>query len=101
MDNRHFMYVLRPLAFKNPDEMTETHQRIARSHFEYLERLVAEDTVIMAGRTEGAEMGIVVFQAPSEERALGIMQSDPAVRHGLMSATLYPYRLSLLRGAPA
>jgi uncharacterized protein YciI len=101
MDKRHFMYVLHPLAFDTLDEMTETHQRIARTHFEYLKRLSAEDAVVVAGRTEKAEIGIVVLETDSESSARSIMENDPAVKHGLMKATLYPYRLALLRGLEA
>ena len=98
MDKRHFMYVLEPLGFDKPEEMTGAQQRIAGAHFDYLKRLTAGDEVVLAGRTEGAEMGIVVLEAQDENRAREVMDNDPAVRHGLMRATLYPYRLALLRG---
>jgi uncharacterized protein YciI len=99
MATRHFMYVLEPLGFTAPEEMTDTQQRIAQSHFDYLKRLTP-DVVVLAGRTEGAEMGMVVLEAPSEDRAREVMERDPAVKHGLMRATLYPYRLALMRGMP-
>jgi uncharacterized protein YciI len=98
MDKRHFMYVLEPLGFTAPEEMTDAQRRIAAAHFDYLKRLSASDVVVLAGRTEGAEMGIAVLETDDEEAARGIMENDPAVKHGLMRATLYPYRLALLRG---
>lgn len=98
MDKRHFMYVLEPLGFAAPDEMTASQQRIAASHFEYLKGLARDRVVLQAGRTEGAEMGIVVMETDGEDTARAIMEADPAVKHGLMRATLYPYRLALLRG---
>jgi uncharacterized protein YciI len=98
MGKRHFMYVLNPLAFDTIEEMTETHQRIARTHFEYLKRLNADETIVMAGRTEHGELGVVVIEVESEDAAREIMENDPSIKHGLMSATLYPYRLALLRG---
>jgi uncharacterized protein YciI len=99
MDKRHFMYVLEPLGFSAPEEMTGAQERIAGAHFDYLKRLAADNVVVVAGRTEGAEMGIVVLEADDEDAARNTMASDPAVKHGLMRATLYPYRLALLRGA--
>lgn len=98
MDKRHFMYVLHPLTFDKIEDMTETDQRIARTHWEYIQRLADDDVVLLAGRTEHAEMGIVVVETETEDQAKGIMEDDPAVKHGLMRATLYPYRLAIMRG---
>ena len=67
-------------------------------HFHYLERLVAEGTVFLAGRTLIADeraFGIVILQAPSEAEALELMQNDPAVSGGVMAAELFAYRIAL------
>jgi uncharacterized protein YciI len=42
-------------------------------------------------------MGLTVFHAESEDTARQIMDSDPAVQKGLMTATLYPFKV-ILRG---
>ncbi len=52
----------------------------------------------MAGRTLNADertFGIVIFQAPSEAAARDIMQSDPALKLGVMQAELFPYHIAL------
>jgi uncharacterized protein YciI len=95
------MYVLRPEAFTTPEDMTEEQQAVAAAHFEYVRGLHAAGALLIAGRTEGAEMGIVVFEAEDEAVAQSIVDADPAVRERLMSATLYPYRLALFRGLTA
>jgi uncharacterized protein YciI len=41
--------------------------------------------------------GIVVFQASSEEEAQEYMKNDPAVKKGIMTAELHPFRISLLQ----
>jgi uncharacterized protein YciI len=77
---------------------TEGEAEIIARHFAYLERLVAERVVLMAGRTLAADenvFGIVIFVAASETEALQIMNDDPAVRHEPMRAQLYPYRVAL------
>lgn len=95
---QHFMYVLEPVSFEKPEDMTPEQTAVADEHFDYVKELHAGGIVLMAGRTEGAEMGIVVFEAGDEASARSIMTSDPAVAKGLMRATLYPYRVALFRG---
>jgi uncharacterized protein YciI len=41
---------------------------------------------------ERSSFGLVVFDADSEEEAREIMENDPAVANGLMTATLYPFK---------
>jgi hypothetical protein len=41
--------------------------------------------------------GIAIFEAENEEVARTIMENDPAVAGGVMRATLYPYRVALMR----
>jgi len=41
-------------------------------------------------------MGVVLFRTATDDEALEFMQSDPAVRHGLMTAELHPFRVSLI-----
>ena len=53
--------------------------------------------VELAGRTQNADetaFGLVVFRAESETAARQIMLEDPAVKHGVMTASLYPYRVA-------
>ncbi len=80
------------------DGGTEEESRIVGEHFAYLKELTAEGTVIMAGRTlntDESSFGIVVLQAPSDDAAQVIVDSDPAVRQGVMEATLFPFRIAL------
>jgi uncharacterized protein len=67
-------------------------------HFEYLQKLVVEGVVFMAGRTQNIgerTFGIVVFEAATEAVAMALMQNDPAVKPGVMKAALFPYRIAL------
>jgi uncharacterized protein len=71
---------------------------IINQHFEYLQKLVAQGVVFMAGRTLNSDertFGIVIFEAATEAAAVVLMQNDPAVKLGLMKAELFPYRLAL------
>jgi len=53
---------------------------------------------MIVGRTQDNSprtFGIAIFQAESEEQARAIMNSDPAVRKGVMRAELFPFSIAL------
>ena len=96
---QEFLYRIKPVRLGMLTEgPTEREAEIVREHFSYLERLVAEGIVLMAGRTLNTDertFGIVVFLAESEARAQELVSSDPAVKQGLMQAELFPYHVAL------
>jgi uncharacterized protein YciI len=78
---------------------TAQEQAVVGEHFAYLQDLFARGVVIFVGRTlttDESTMGLAVFRAESEEAARKIMNGDPAVGKGLMTATLYPFKVVLL-----
>lgn len=80
------------------DGPTEREAQIVGEHFAYLSKLTGEGTVLMAGRTLNADehtFGIVILIAATTEEARAIMNNDPAVKHGVMRAELFPYRVAL------
>lgn len=95
----HFLYRIQPTRLAMlADGPTEEEARIVGNHFAYLQRLVAEGIVLMAGRTlttDEQSFGIVVFVAVSPEAAAEVVQGDPAVQAGVMRAELFPYRVAL------
>jgi uncharacterized protein YciI len=77
---------------------TESEQAIVAEHFAYLQDLNGKGAVILVGRTlntDESTMGLAIFRAESEESARQIMNADPAVKKNLMTATLYPFKVSL------
>jgi uncharacterized protein len=93
-----FMYIIRPHKENFAETMTEEDARIMGIHFEYLKDIHAKGTLILAGPVLTGEMGIAIIEADSEEEARKIMENDPAVLNGIVTPSLYPYRVSLLRG---
>jgi uncharacterized protein YciI len=97
--SQQFLYLLRPTRVAMLAEgPTAREAEVVAQHFAYLQRLVAEGVAFMAGRTLLADertFGIVVFTADSEPQAREIVSSDPAVREGVMTAELFPYRVAL------
>ncbi len=77
---------------------TAAEQAVVAEHFAYLQDLNAQGAIILVGRTLTTDenaMGLAIFRADSEDAARQVMNSDPAVTKGLMSATLYPFKVVL------
>jgi uncharacterized protein len=77
---------------------TESEQAIVAEHFAYLQNLTAQGVMIFVGRTLNADenaMGLAVFRAESEDAARRVMNDDPVVKKGVMTATLYPFKVVL------
>lgn len=97
MPKQTFIYQVKPTRPDSADTPTEDEIRVISDHFDYLKNLLDRDQLILAGRTDGAEFGIVIFEAEDETAAKIIMQNDPAILNRMMSGELYPYRLALWR----
>jgi uncharacterized protein YciI len=94
-----FIYMLKLVPrLVNNDAWTETDHKIVEKHFLKLQELKEEGKLILAGRTtqDGKDtFGIVIIKA-TELEAQEMMANDPAVKEGIMIATLYPYRVALI-----
>ena len=95
-----WIYLLRPTRAAMVDEPTEAEEVTLSAHFERLERLTAEGTVILAGPSpsETDTFGLVVLDVEDEEVARSLMESDPAITGGVMTGELRPMRMTFLRG---
>jgi uncharacterized protein YciI len=79
--------------------MTEREQEVWGVHFERLQCLLAEGTLILAGPTLGrVNTGIAVVEAEDEEAARRLMDEDPAIASGIATGELRPFSVALLRG---
>ena len=97
-----WIYFLHAPRERFADTASEDEQRIMAAHFERLQRLFADGTIVLVGPTLGqVNTGIAVFEAPDEEAAQRVVDEDPAVASGLMRGELQPFRVSLLRGRDA
>ena len=99
MDTQHHLYTIRPTRQAMlAAGATEAESAILSRHFTYLQELTEAGTLFMAGRTltTGPEsMGIVIINSRDEPTARAIMEDDPAVAEGVMTAVLFPFRISL------
>jgi len=91
---RHYLYRIQPTRPAMLSEgLTAAESATMAAHFAYLERLRDAGRLILAGRTlntDATAMGIAILGAGSDAEARAIMAADPAVRDGVMRATLFP-----------
>lgn len=69
-------------------------------HFSYLSDLTDKSVMILVGRPQNNDestIGIAIFEAVDESAARSLMQNDPAVAEGVMTAELFPYQVALMR----
>jgi len=92
-----FVYVLKLANSKSPERMSLEDEAIVDEHFEYLKRALTEGKLTLAGRCLNGEFGIVIFHAESENQAEEFMKNDPAIKKGVMTAELYPFRVALVK----
>jgi uncharacterized protein YciI len=95
-----FIYVLKPARLGMLTEATPEERDTVSRHFAYFKDLTEKGTMILMGRTQNTDestFGIAIFEAEDEAAARRIMEHDPAVLGGVMTATLYPYKIALMR----
>ena len=96
-----WLYYLKPTRLEMLTEgSTPDESEIVDRHFSYLKDLTEKGVMILMGRTQNNDestFGIAIFEAEDEAMARTIMENDPAVKNGVMTATLYPYKVALMR----
>lgn len=102
--DRQFLYKVHT---SRPDLLTTgptaEEAAIVQEHFDYLKGLTTKGVVILVGRaltTDENTFGLAIFRAESEGAAREIMSNDPAVKKGVMRATLFPFRVALMEDKP-
>ena len=94
-----WIYFIHPPREDFAATMTPEEEQVWGVHFERLQRLTTEGTMILVGPTLGpVNTGIAVFEAPDEPSARRIMEEDPVIAGGYATGELRPFRVSLLRG---
>jgi len=94
-----YLYVLRPArADMLSGGPTPEEVRIIEAHWNYLVDLHEKGIVLHVGRTtipDQHAFGLVVFKAESWDKAVAIMQGDPAIGLGVMSGEVFPFQVFL------
>lgn len=98
---RQYLYVLRVAPpFQKEAAWTDAENAAVSKHFDRLAKATTAGQVILARRTGEAldkTIGLVIFEADGDAEAKAFMDADPAIVAGLMTATLHPYAVALIR----
>ncbi len=97
MGKQQFVIRLRPARMEG--EATEKEKALITKHYEYLQGLLAENKLLLAGLALDDYAGIVVIQTESQQEAELVMVSDPAVKARVFLAELHPFRVALMAGS--
>ena len=96
-----YLYFLKPARLQMlTDGPTPYENETVSHHFAYLSDLTDKGVMILVGRTQNSDestFGIAIFEAEDDAAARTIMENDPAVAGGVMTAVLYPYKVALMR----
>jgi uncharacterized protein YciI len=94
-----WLYFLLPPRDDFAATMTPEEDEAFVDHFSYMEKLLAEGVLVLAGPTLGpANTGVCIFEAEDGEAARKIMEADPPVARGLVRGQLRPFKVMQLRG---
>jgi uncharacterized protein YciI len=94
-----FICFIEPARQGMVEQPTDAEAAAVEAHFQYLQSLTEQGTVVLAGRTtEPPHVGIVIFRAADRAEAEAIMNGDPAVRAGVFAPRLQPFRIALVHG---
>jgi len=88
----YVVHLARPAARTSP---TEDESSTIDRHFVHLQQACSAGTVRLAGPATDGAFGLVIFEAEDETAACSFMADDLAVRAGVMTAELHPFRVSL------
>jgi uncharacterized protein YciI len=92
---KHYLIMYRPPRVGFSENATPEETAVIERHFEYLKNMLADGSLLFAGRTEGGVFGIALIAANSGEKAKEMMNNDPAVKEGVFTGELWPFRLAL------
>ncbi len=92
-----WLVILRPTRAELPFDPTPEEEGIVGEHFAHLLRLRDEGKLVLAGPSPvpGDTIGIAVFDVDDEAEVRAIVDVDPAVVNGVMTAEIRPLRISI------
>jgi len=93
-----WLSIAKPSRLEMLIETTIEEDEIIDQHFAYMEELTQKGVVVLVGRTlntDETSFGLTIFEAEDATAAREIMDNDPAIKSGMMTATLFPFRTSL------
>lgn len=91
----HYIIKYQPPRPTFADDASPEESVIIEQHFEYLKKLLADEKLLLAGRTDDAHLGIAILITNDEDEARTLMENDPAVKNNIFKGELHLFRLAL------
>ncbi|MHA1968567.1 MAG: YciI family protein [Candidatus Hodarchaeales archaeon] len=94
----HFFAITTPYRKDFIINPIDKENKIMNDHFLYLQGLLEDDKLFLAGPTlqEDDPFGVYIFIAKNEEEGRKILENDPSVKAGIQQITAFrPMRVSL------
>ena len=93
-----WLCIIRPPRPSFLSDASEHEQAVMRDHFAYLQRLLHEGKLVLAGPSLEPPFGIIIFVADDEDDAWALVRGDPSVAAAVQTPELHPFRASLVAG---
>ena len=91
----YFLIRYRPPRDSFLIDATDHEKGIVAEHFEYLQKLHSEKKLILAGRTNDAEIGLAILNVTDESEAEEILTNDPVIKEGVFFGSLKKFCLAI------
>ena len=98
-DTTHTHFFVKLLGARDgfPENMTDEEERIMEDHFQYLLGQAEKKSVLLAGPCfADPGFGLVIVNEVDEDKAREIVESDPAIKGGVLSYEMSPMKISLM-----
>ena len=82
-------------------DMTEAERITMAEHAAHMARLLEEGILILTGPCLDGAGGVAIIEVEDEEKARCVIDDDPAVRAGIGTMELHPFRVALMRSGAA
>ncbi|MBN1213774.1 MAG: SRPBCC domain-containing protein [candidate division Zixibacteria bacterium] len=79
-----------------PENMIPEETKVMEEHYVYLQKLVLDKKVFLAGPVHDPVFGMIILKADSLEEAKKIMDMEPSVFKGVHTYEMHPMHVSLL-----
>ena len=93
-----WLCIIRPPRPTFNSDATDEEVAVMREHFTYLQGLLRQGKLLLAGPSLEPLFGIFVLVAETEDEAWELVRADPSVRAGVQTPELHPFRTALLAG---
>ncbi len=93
-----FIETLRPERANFVATMTLAEKAVMEEHAAYNRRLFDQGKILLGGAATDGAIGIIVLRVGSPEEGREVFENDPAVKAGIGTAELHPFRLGLFAG---